>query len=77
MGICFVRIGTIRRHWSAIVASIAFVVIAFALGCGGGGGTGGGITVPGTPTGNYTGLTVTVTINGITQSINNLSVNVE
>ncbi len=32
---------------------------------------------PGTPVGNYTGVTVTVTINGVTQSINNLSINVQ
>jgi hypothetical protein len=29
------------------------------------------------PVGNYTGVIVSVTINGITQSINNLSVNVQ
>jgi hypothetical protein len=31
----------------------------------------------GTPTGNYQGVTVTVTINGVTQTINNLSVTVQ
>jgi len=55
-------------------------VIASALACGGGsgsGGGGGGGGNPGTPVGNYPGVTVSVTINGITQSINNLSVNVQ
>lgn len=48
---------------------------------GGGGGTGGGgggdNSNQGTPVGTYNGVTVTVTINGVTQSINNLSIDVQ
>ena len=80
MGICIVRIGTDRRNWSAIVALVAIAVIALSIGCGGGNGSGGGggsSGTPGTPAGTYTGVTVTVTINGVTQSINNLTVNVQ
>jgi len=59
-------------------ALLGLAVIASAVACGGGsGGGGGGGENPGTPVGNYPGLTVSVTINGITQSINNLSVNVQ
>jgi hypothetical protein len=46
-------------------------------GSGGGGGGGGGGGSSGTPPGNYTGVTVSVTINGITQTINNLNVSVK
>jgi hypothetical protein len=71
-----------RRRWSAIPALLGLAVIAAAMGCGGGtnnsgGGGGGGGVNPGTPVGNYTGVAVTVSINGITQSISNLSVNVQ
>lgn len=48
-----------------------------AGGSGGGGGTTGGGSNSGTATGNYQGVTVTVTINGITQSVGNLTVNVQ
>ncbi|HKS66157.1 MAG TPA: hypothetical protein VJR26_02880, partial [Candidatus Acidoferrales bacterium] len=73
-----------RRAWSAVLALTAVGVIAVVVGCGGGGGnngsgggTGGGVTNPGTPVGNYTGITVTVTIGSVTQSISSISVNVQ
>jgi hypothetical protein len=68
-----------RRAWSAVLALAALGVMAAAVGCGGGGGGGGGggFTNPGTPVGNYSGVTVTVTIGSVTQSINTLSVNVQ
>lgn len=64
-----------RRVWSAVLALVALGIMTTAVGCGGGGG--GGFHNPGTPTGNYTGVTVTVTIGSVTQSINTISVNVE
>ncbi len=79
MGLCMVPLGRRpRRRWSAIIAFVAVALIASAVGCGSGngGGAGGGGN-SGTPVGNYTGVTVAVTINGITQSIPNLSVNVQ
>jgi len=79
MGMCVVLLGTRPRRCSAIAAFIVFAVIASQMGCGGGAQpvTTPPTTIPGTPTGNYTGVTVTVTINGITQTINNLTVNVQ
>jgi subtilase family serine protease len=64
-----------RRAWSTVLALAALGVMATVVGCGGGGG--GGFTNPGTPVGNYSGVTVTVTIGSVTQSINTISVNVQ
>ncbi|HZC25129.1 MAG TPA: protease pro-enzyme activation domain-containing protein [Candidatus Binatia bacterium] len=67
-----------RRKPPATMVFIAFAVIACATACGGsGGGGGGGGGNPGTPAGTYYGVTVTATINGITQTINNLTVVVQ
>jgi hypothetical protein len=68
-----------RRRWRSARALLGFVVIVSAFGCGGGSGGGGGGSSgnPGTPVGDYTNISVTVTISGITQSISNLSVNVQ
>ncbi len=65
-----------ERRWRVIPAWLGLVMIASALACGGGSGAGGGGN-PGTPAGNYAGVKVAVTINGITQSISNLNVNVQ
>jgi hypothetical protein len=67
------------RRWSTVVACVAFVAIATFSSCGGGGSTGPPPPPPnpGTPVGNYTGVTVTVTMGGVTQSINTIAVNVE
>lgn len=82
-----VLFGLLRRgRCGAVSAVCGLLLIATALACGGGssgnggsggngGGNGGG--VGGTPAGNYQGVTVTVAINGVTQTINNLSVNVQ
>lgn len=68
------------RRWRTIVAFIAIAAASLATGCSGGGGVGGGGGGggnPGTPVGNYSGVTVRVTINGVTQAINNLTVSVQ
>ena len=64
-----------QRRWSAVAIVLALTVIASVVACGGdgSGSGGGGGSHPGTAAGNYTGVTVTVTINGVTQSINKLS----
>lgn len=74
-GLCIIASAG-RRPLRAIARSVALSVIASALACGGSGGGGGG-TNPGTPPGNYYSVTITVTINGITQSINDLNVSVQ
>jgi subtilase family serine protease len=80
LGVCILLLRPPRRRrWVSIPSFLALIVIASAVGCGGGGtgGGGGGGGNPGTPVGNYTGVTVTVTINGFTQSISNLTVDVQ
>jgi hypothetical protein len=66
-----------RRRLGAILSALVLAVTVSAVGCGGGAGSGGGGGNPGTPVGNYTNVNVTVTIGSITQSINNLTVNVQ
>ncbi len=75
---CLVFANVRGRHRTLVYGLIALTAVALELGCGGSGATGslGGGGIPGTPAGNYSGVTVTVTINGVTQSINNLTVNV-
>jgi hypothetical protein len=79
-GICLFPLGTRqRRRWRPMFALVILAGIACSVGgsgTSGGSGTGGGGS-SGTPAGNYVGVTVTVTINGVIQSVNNLSVNVQ
>src|ERR1700722_7171340 len=65
-----------RRRLCAVSAGLGLLAMAATLGCGGGGNAVGKRN-PGTPPGNYTGVNVTVKINGLTPSIKNLSVNVQ
>jgi hypothetical protein len=72
------RGGQSFRRRLAIVLPLALFATTVSCGGGASGGSGsGGGGSGGTPAQNYPGLTVTVTINGITQSINNLSVDVQ
>ena len=69
-----------QRRWNFVLACVVFVAVATFPSCGGGGGSSGPPPPPpnlGTPVGNYTGVTVTVTMGGVTQSINTIAVNVE
>jgi hypothetical protein len=66
----------LRRLRRAARFSVIFVMLALALACGGGGNNGSGRGPGGTPIGTY-GITVAATINGVTQSINTLSLNVK
>jgi hypothetical protein len=78
LGACVFLLCARRRKWSLALAALAFVAVALSMSCGGGGGGGGGgQTNPGTTPGYYPGLSITVTINGATQSISNLAVEVE
>ncbi len=75
MSLLLRRLGRKQRRWSFALVFTAFVLLAVSVGCGGGGGT----TPPqnpGTPTGQYS-ISVMVTINGVTQSIPNLTLNVQ
>jgi subtilase family serine protease len=77
VGLCVVLLATTRR--SRLLAIVAFAAIVSTIGCGGGNGGSGaaGSSSTGTPAGNYTDVTLTVTVNGATQSINNLSLSVK
>lgn len=85
VGICIVPFNVRRqiRYWNRMIAFIGLSLMLFLTSCGGGGATvatgggGGGGTIPGTPAGNYQGITVMVNINGVMQLINNLTVNVQ
>jgi len=66
-----------RRRLGAIFTCSAFAILALNAGCGGGGGRGGGGGGnPGTPIGNVP-VSVTITINGVTQAVPNLTVTVQ
>jgi subtilase family serine protease len=64
-----------RRRWGVALMFTVFALLAVSVGCGGGGST--SPQNPGTPVGNYTGVSVSVTINGVTQTISGLMINVE
>jgi len=83
--LCLLLPGMPQRSWRFSLAKFALAAVALSASCGGGGGSsglgggggGGGQGNPGTPTGSYSGVTLTVTINGSTQSVNNLVVQVQ
>ena len=69
-----------RRGWGIALVFTVFALLAVSVGCGGGsggGGGGGGGGNPGTPIGVDSSVSVTVTINGVTQTISGLTLNVE
>jgi hypothetical protein len=67
-----------RRGWGIALMFAVFALLAVSAGCGGGGGGNTGPPPnPGTPVGSYTGISVTVTINGVKQTISGLGLNVE
>jgi len=68
-----------RQRATALLILLVLAAIATSSSCGGGGGSGGGGGGgnPGTPVGNYTGITVTVTIGNVTQSIKTISLSVQ
>jgi hypothetical protein len=68
--------GRKQRRRDFAFTLMAFVLLAVSAGCGGGGGAGGGVQNPGTPPGQYS-IPVTLTINGVTQTLPNLTLNVQ
>ena len=66
-----------RQRWGIALMFTVFALLAVSVGCGGGSGNSGPPPNPGTPVGNYTGVSVSVTINGVTQTIPGLTLNVE
>ncbi len=67
-----------RRGWGIALMFAVFALLAVSVGCGGGGGGNTGPPPnPGTPVGNYTGVSMTVTINGVTETIPGLTIDVE
>ncbi len=79
LGLLFFGMRARQGRWKMVLACVVFVAIATFPSCGGGGSSGPPPPPPnlGTPVGNYTGVTVTVTMGGVTQSINTIAVNVE
>ncbi len=67
------RLGRLR--WAGVATLAVAFAIAAGAGCGGGGTT--TTTNPGTPPGNYTNISATVTINGVTESVQNLDLDVQ
>jgi hypothetical protein len=65
-----------QRRWSLALVLAIFVMLAVGVGCGGGGGTVPPPTNPGTPTGMFSPA-VSITINGVTETVPNLVLNVE
>jgi hypothetical protein len=67
------------RRWSAATGSLVLALAIALIACGGGGGgsgVGGGGSNSGTPPGQYM-ISVSATINGASQVISGLSVNVQ
>jgi hypothetical protein len=65
-----------QRRWGLALVFTIFVMLAVGVGCGGGGGSTPPPTNPGTPTGQ-TSPVVSITINGVTEAVPNLVLNVE
>lgn len=77
--------GRRERRWQFALSAVLFAVMFVAVSCGGvgsagtsgGSGGGGGPTNPGTPTGAVQPLSVSITINGTTQTVPGLSLTVQ
>jgi subtilase family serine protease len=77
LGITAFILSRMKHRWSAVLTLVALAFLLADAGCGGGGGGGTGSGGnPGTPRGNYPGISVTLTINGVTQTIPNLTLSV-
>jgi hypothetical protein len=69
-----------EHRWQFALAAVLFAVMFASVSCGGGSGGsggGGGPTNPGTPTGAVQPLSVSVTINGATQTVPGLTLTVQ
>jgi large repetitive protein len=65
-----------QRRWGFALVFTIFVMLAVGAGCGGGGG-GRASGNPGTPAPSNTAVTVSITINGVTENVPNLTLNVQ
>lgn len=70
------------RRWNLIFSTLVFAVLITGISCGGGGnsssgGGGGTQSNPGTPVGAVQPLTVSITVNGVAQTVPNLTVTVQ
>jgi pro-kumamolisin-like protein/Big-like domain-containing protein len=68
-----------QRGWGLAPVFTIFAMLAASAGCGGGGGGGGGggVKNPGTPAPSNTPITISITINGVTANVPNVTINVQ
>jgi hypothetical protein len=70
-------------RWNLVFGTLIFAILVTSVSCGGGGnsssGGGGGGTQsnPGTPVGAVQPLTVSITVNGVTKTVSNLTITVQ
>ena len=72
-----------QRGWGLALVFAIFAMLAVSASCGGGsgggggGGGGGGAQNPGTPAPSNTPITISITINGVTVNVPNMTINVQ
>lgn len=77
LGITLFALRGPQHRWRAVLALVAIGFLLVGAACGGGSSGGGGAGGnQGTPAGNYPNISVKLTINGVTQTIPNLTLNV-
>jgi subtilase family serine protease len=66
-----------QRGWGLALVFTIFAMLAVSAGCGGGGGTPPPPPNPGTPAPSNTPITISLTINGVTVNVPNVTINVQ
>jgi CHASE2 domain-containing sensor protein len=66
-----------QRGWGLALVCAIFAMLAVSTSCGGGGGTPPPPPNPGTPAPSNTPITISITINGVTVNVPNMTINVQ
>jgi hypothetical protein len=66
-----------QRGWGLPLVFAIFAMLAVSAGCGGGGGAPPPPPNPGTPAPSNTPITISITINGVTVNVPNMTINVQ